>query len=390
MGGTLCCRHHIQRLSSDPHIDLTVLAMGPDGWRAETEAFLVGLDIPHHFEPWAEFAPFHRENSLKGIASFALSLVFQYPWELPATQNKPRIDQILDQMITEHAVDALIIDYPPTAQFMTLPRTDVQTFLVWHNRQGDIYKSWLQQGRSHHGKFTGPISLQRYRAFEKRASRAVDQVIVISPADVPDYGLKRPPVCVTPAFNPMSEAWRYGATRRAFFVGNIAHNIGNLAAVRWICEKLAPSLLEIGSDVRISIVGAEAHQLAQPSPSNVDFMGVANEEVVDSLFRTADLMLCPIDNDHGVKIKIMEAITYGTPVLASAPPLKAFAHLPELPVMDLDQPVSAARLLTELVNNRAGLQALHAYEVSTHADFIASQRHSWSRAIGAVLGAGAG
>ena len=46
---------------------------------------------------------------------------------------------------------------------------------------------------------------------------------------------------------------------------------------------------------------------------NLQFCGRSDAQSVASLFKTSDVMLCPLENDYGVKFKAAEALSYGDP-----------------------------------------------------------------------------
>jgi glycosyltransferase involved in cell wall biosynthesis len=379
-GGSLCCRNHVIRLASDPGVELFALVIGPEPRRAGTAAFFAELGVPHHFETYHEYLPQAPAMGLRAIADFAVKMVFQYPWEVRAL-GQQHIAQSLSSQIAQHGIDVVVIDYLPSALFVELPRRDVGTALIGLNREAEFYGDMLRLGLSHHGPLTSRISHFRFKERDRRLQRSVDKFIAISPRDLPQGELPSPPTYITPYLDPQADAWRYRATKQAFFVGDVNH-WPNGMAVRWIVQRLAPALRELGSDIRISVVGANPGEIpGSDACPNVEFLGRADATTLASLFQTANVMLCPIENDYGVKFKALEALAYGTPLFASKQTLLGLPHLSDLPAIDLDAPEQAALTLKSLIDSQEKLDAIHRLMWERQQAFIESQAGVWSKVL---------
>jgi hypothetical protein len=65
-------------------------------------------------------------------------------------------------------------------------------------------------------------------------------------------------------------------------------------------------------------------------------------------------MICPLENDFGVKFKAAEALAHGTPLLASRQTLLGLPYLDEEPALDLARPDEAARVSPMSSRDRSG------------------------------------
>ena len=382
-GGSICCRNHVERLVADPDIELFAMTAGPLGDKEGTEAFFKGLDVPHHFQPFRQGNVHHAENRIRSIAGFAFKATFQFPWEMQAL-NQPHIEEGIAWAIRGYSIDVLIIDYHASSLFLTLPRSDVRTALISLNREGDFYADQIRLGQTHHGTLTARASLSRLRRWERGTDAAVDQLIVIGPTDLPKHRTRRVPVCITPFLDPKSERWNYSASNSVFFVGAIAH-YPNRLAIEWLTRELAPRLAGVAPTAKITIVGATDADIAFPH-RNVELLGWGDADAVSRLFRASDLMICPVENDYGVKFKALEALAYGTPLLASKQTLSTLLHL-QGPSIDLHDPAAAARLVADLLASRATIEALAREQQEQQTAFIGSQAGVWSRTLRGLLDA---
>ena len=95
-------------------------------------------------------------------------------------------------------------------------------------------------------------------------------------------------------------------------------------------------------------------------------------------------MLCPVENDWGVKFKAVEALAHGTPLLASRQTLLGLPQLDDRPALDLACPDEAAAVVCTLLSSRAALEELAVRQGEAQAGFIASQSGVWSRVLGSI------
>ena len=379
-GGSICCRNHVIRLAADPEIELIAMVAGPAEQEAATSAFFAEVGVKNYFQPFRGDNMRPAADTVAAIAAFATKMVFHFPWELQA-MNQPHIQEGIDWAIEAFGIEALVIDYHASALFLTLPRKDVRTALIKLNREGDFYKDMIQLGKTAHGKRTSRISLMRARRYERITDANVGKIITIGAPDLPRYRLPSRPVCISPYLEHRADRWSYTASNTLLFIGDVNH-YPNWLAVEWIARQLAPALLAAGSQVQIAVVGAVASQgTCQWDQSNILFLGRSTDETVQRLFLTADMMLCPIENDYGVKFKSLEALAYGIPLFASRQTLLGLPYLPEEPAIDLKDAASAARTICALVSNPEALIQLAASQCERQNAFIASQRTVWSRTL---------
>jgi glycosyltransferase involved in cell wall biosynthesis len=257
--------------------------------------------------------------------------------------------------------------------------------LIKHNREADFYAEQIRFGKTHHGRLTARISHARLVRAERAIEASVDRVVAIGEPDVPRSRTRSAAVVVTPFLNPREPRWSYQSSKTAFFVGNVGH-LPNWRAVEWIATQLAPRVATELPELRFTVVGADAENVPdgwrQP---NVIYLGLADRDGVHSLFGgAADLMLCPVENEWGVKFKAVEALAHGTPLLASRQTLLGLPQLDDEPALDLARPDEAAAVACALMSSRAALEGLTIRQGDVQAAFIASQRGVWSRVLGSI------
>ncbi len=167
-------------------------------------------------------------------------------------------------------------------------------------------------------------------------------------------------------------------------MGNINH-YPNKLAVEWMATKLAPEMAQVCPNVAINVVGCTAEQVPEAwRHPQIQYLGGLDREGVGKLFCQSDVMLCPIENDYGMKFKSAEAIVFGTPLLASVQTLLGLPYLSNQPVIDLKKPRDAAVLLRDLAGNKPRLMELSAAQTAQYHAFVATQKSIWTETLNAT------
>jgi glycosyltransferase involved in cell wall biosynthesis len=158
------------------------------------------------------------------------------------------------------------------------------------------------------------LALQRVaaslRKYEVRQLNAVDAIVPISRADAADY---RALGCVKPIHvAPCGVETRPstpGAKNAVGFIGSLDFR-PNQEAVRWILEELWPRVLLQLPEAKLSIAGSNAPDWLRPRvlgavPDAQEFMS------------SMSVMIAPLFAGGGMRIKVLEAMALGKPVVAT-------------------------------------------------------------------------
>jgi hypothetical protein len=94
-----------------------------------------------------------------------------------------------------HGIDAVVIDYTPSAFFLQPPLRNVRTCLINLGREDDLYAAQIRAGKTHHGRLTAKIGHARIRRAERAIEAAVDKVVAMGAPDLPRSPTKSPGGC---------------------------------------------------------------------------------------------------------------------------------------------------------------------------------------------------
>lgn len=87
-------------------------------------------------------------------------------------------------------------------------------------------------------------------------------------------------------------------------------NDHNLKSAKWFFEKVYPN---IKSDVKITVIGKIAKHI--PELKNVEKINFIED--LDGVYKKARIAICPMLSGTGLKIKVVESLSYGLPVVCN-------------------------------------------------------------------------
>jgi glycosyltransferase involved in cell wall biosynthesis len=104
--------------------------------------------------------------------------------------------------------------------------------------------------------------------------------------------------------------------RTLLFFGNFAYE-PNRTAVDYLVEELCPRLesTDLEATVRVAGPGIEALPAATQRPDSMELLGFVED--LPATIRGADLVVVPLDAGSGSRLKIIESLACGTPVVST-------------------------------------------------------------------------
>ncbi len=368
-GGFIFCRNQIKRLSVDTGIELFVIVASQQDHEIGSLSYLNRLGVSGKFVAWQDQNPGEQRTFIQKIAPI--------PYENFAN-NQHHVDQAVIDAIALTRADILFVNYLYSVMFCpkaikTVPRA----VLLIANRETEIHweslksstKSWFKMARN-------TISITRLWLTERSIFRSMDKIIALAPPDVPKH---HKGLYITPYLDPKARQWKPNSSHTIFFVGNIAY-YPNREAIEHIITKLAPAVTALVPDVRFKIIGASSNAVSFHHPA-VDLLGKSDTFELEQQFLTCQLFICPVKNTFGLKFKIAEALSYGTPFLASPESMLGVPHLKDQPSIPLDNPVQAARNIATLILDETSTSDLATSINLRHRRFVDTQNNVWSRSL---------
>lgn len=173
------------------------------------------------------------------------------------------------------------------------------------------------------------------KVYEHYVMKHVNAIVTISPSDYKyaiqfmpkDRVFYIPPKVNTKIFNPLGKVQKYGDDKfNLLFYGSLDRD-QNIYAVDFIVNQLIPHLKKCGlmDKIRVNIFGSgDPKKIACLPNEDINFIGTVKNP--GDYIRGADLVIVPVKNTGGMKIRILESLACGKPII-SAP--EALQGLPD-------------------------------------------------------------
>jgi glycosyltransferase involved in cell wall biosynthesis len=166
------------------------------------------------------------------------------------------------------------------------------------------------------------------KAYEQYTNKKSDVIITISMNDykymINHYRDQKvyyvPHQVNTRLFNPLGDAYPFTKDKlNILFYGSLDRPM-NIAALRFIKQQLIPSIQRRGlmGKVRINIFGSGTppKDIGIETDPNINYLGQVDDP--GYYIRGADVVIVPIKNNGGLKIRMLESLYCGKPVIATS------------------------------------------------------------------------
>jgi len=155
------------------------------------------------------------------------------------------------------------------------------------------------------------------RKYEVRHLDTTDALVPISEDDADDFrrlGSSRPMHVVPCGVTVPESADGLPTPSSVGFIGSLDFR-PNQEAVEWIAGELWPRMVERVPEARLSIAGSSAPKWLRRRMTNIDFRGRVDDAT--SFMNSMSVMIAPLFAGGGMRIKVLEAMTLGKPVVAT-------------------------------------------------------------------------
>ncbi|MCL4309987.1 MAG: glycosyltransferase [Actinomycetota bacterium] len=160
--------------------------------------------------------------------------------------------------------------------------------------------------------------------YERKMVRSVQTVVAVSPQDCQQLQLMAAGVPVILVTNGVdcalySDIYKTGrpAGLHLLFIGLMSY-YPNEDAVLWFAREVLPMILPGYSDMEFMIVGAEPTASVRGLDNGSSIRVTGAVEDVKPFYRRSTLMVVPLSIGGGSRLKILEALAAGTPVVSTA------------------------------------------------------------------------
>ncbi len=249
----------------------------------------------------------------------------------------------------------------------------------WHNIESELMRRYAESSPSWARRQYASITARKLARVERDLLRDAFGHIVCSERERAEIAALAPAARVEVVENGVDTAYfaglRDGApARRIVFVGTMDY-APNVEAALWFARELWPAVRAASGDLTFSIVGAK------PTPAVQALASLAGVEVTGTVpdvrpyYRDALAAVVPLRTGSGTRLKILEAMAAGVPVLSTPLGAEGLAVTPDKDIVLLDAADAAAwaREIRTLAAEPARAEALAAAGVA-----LVRNRYDWT------------
>ena len=142
--------------------------------------------------------------------------------------------------------------------------------------------------------------------------------------------------------------WNGSGYKTLFFCGP-ADFYPNKDAINWIINELAPKM----PDIKFKIAGKNTEKI-NIKTSNVECFGFVSKDELINLYTTSSAFICPIIYGSGIKMKLVEALGYYMPIIATENALEGLNMKLE-PLINRNNLELTIKNINTILNDQDGL-----------------------------------
>lgn len=233
----------------------------------------------------------------------------------------------IDELIKNNQFDFIILDSLYSTTYLPSLRKifEGKIYLRSHNCEAQIWFDLAQNEKNLPKSAYYKKLAKDLDKYEKEVIRAIDGVLAISHEDLDLFlaNYKEINACVIPVHLKASENVNFNvAENQIFHIGNMDW-IPNREAVDRLLN-LFQSCKKVSKNLKLALAGKNSNQYYKHT-DGVNIIGFVTD--LKSFAQTNGILVSPISSSSGVRIKILEMMSYGVPVITT--PAGARGILPE-------------------------------------------------------------
>lgn len=297
----------------------------------------------------------HIPRAVLGSRSYRVSRFYQ-----------PEADEALRQLLQQNTYRHIILESPYTSPYLDTIRSysDARVFLRVHNIEFRIWEKIIRDEKNPVKRKWLQGENKKLQRLEHQLFSSVDGLICISPADweAIQAGSEHAPGIVVPFTLPSSPALAQTTSHPTDHKHHLFH-IGamdwepNREAMQWFLENVFPVMLTENPKLEFHMAGRSMEpRFLSWQQDHVTVHGEVKDAA--AFMQNFDLMVVPLLSGSGIRIKIMEALMLGIPVVSTSVGLSGLDLQAGTEVLVADTPEAFGRIARELKEGQLNLQQL--------------------------------
>lgn len=384
-GGKKCILNRIQYFSQKCVVD--VLMLGAKHSETAVEEYRSLFCKARHIMVLPEQAgALNKMGTWRKIKTAFNWVITNIPRSVQRLVYNEKKGKIMEYILREK-IDVVVFEFPQTMEVVDLKilkKENIKTIVVAHGVESLFFKEL----RNDLPDFLVKIEFERIERYECKSLKQVDKVIGIAPEDV-EYLKKRHQLdnilYLPPYFSTQKDKWlNIKSTDYIIFCGALSF-YPNYQGILWFLDNIFNKYTSIYINVKLKLTGkiTETMKAELSKYNNLIFTGYLSEQDLENEIINSAFMVVPIVKGSGVKIKLLEALSYGVPTIttlhgAAGVPFKG--ERPYLTGANEKEILDYMILLTENNNEKEKLsERARAFFESTYAS--SKNTEAWEREL---------
>ena len=283
-----------------------------------------------------------------------------------------RLARVVDRATREAPTDLLQVEYSHLAPYLELGSARVRV-LDLHNIESALASSYARGGLTVRASAVR-IESRLLRRLEVRALSAADVVVVVSEQDSGRLPARPREVIVSPNGWTPQPPLPWPDRPVVAFVALMGWQPNEDAAM-WLVNRVWPMVRAAVPAAELLLVGRDpGRRVRALAASDIEVTGTV-EDVRPHLSR-AQVALAPLLSGGGTRLKVLEALDAGRPVVATTVGIDGLAHLVGNGVVVADQPADFADAVVDLL-----LHPARAAVIGQRGASAVRETYEWSRVL---------
>lgn len=253
----------------------------------------------------------------------AIKLLYKYPYTVGSRCIKEMQKDILT-CIEKHNIDIINVDFPHLCVNLLNSNLSLPIVLNEHNIEWMLYRRISRSQSSLLKKLAYYVDSFRLKSYEDMILKEIPikAFTFVSDKDkrifIDEHGIKKDICFDVPVGSDIRNIKNKqpSDTKSIIFVGKMSYG-PNEEAAEWFAKKIFPKIIEEISNVKFYIVGKEpSEKVKMLASENVIVTGSVDS--VEPYYEAADLVVIPLQNGGGVKVKLLEAVSFSKPIVSTS------------------------------------------------------------------------
>jgi sugar transferase (PEP-CTERM/EpsH1 system associated) len=258
---------------------------------------------------------------------------------------------------TRRAFDVIHIEHSFMASYVGAisPESRARTLLSMHNIESLRFRREMQVARWGLRRLALANDRLLFSTWEQRAIRQFNAIAAVSPLEQAWAREHAPAAAVAVVPNGVNLDYfqpseRTARTPHVVFTG-LMNYPPNVDAVVWFCESVLPLVERRYPDVRFSIVGDKPTPDVQALSRIRGVVVTGRVDDVRPYLANADGLVVPVRSGAGTRLKILEAMAMGRPVVSTSQGAEGLAITPDANILIGDSAGALADHLCTLLSD---------------------------------------